>query len=416
MTASELLPFRALDPLLGEPHVASLKGSHFLTELETLIHTKIQPPFCLSLNGTWGSGKTSLMKALEISLEEKNYPTLWFNPWEYERADDVVQCFLANLCRRAKNKWKVTAEKLGIFSLALFTSTVDAVAQVATNKAVSFKNVKDISDTVKNSLDERGARYDDPIKIVREDFATLTDAISQNHCSGAHPLVVFLDDLDRCLPDKALEMLEALKNLFVSEKARVIFIAGIDTDVAKRFIQKRYDGMESGYAANYFRKIFHATLNLPILGAEAQEKLITDRFDQLWKDEKPPLPGRNEVIKHIQTGMERYHVRSIRHCHNVLQNYYLWCKFHGTDADESEHMVALEFILLREKEPDLVQRLSNLMRALAPATTLLSFLEGLGKKDPKPELKPLNEYGWMKYDPDLDSAKQAVTIDALRWL
>ena len=49
-----------------------------------------------------------------------------------------------------------------------------------------------------------------------------------------------LDDLDRCLPDRALELLESIKNLFVVDNADVIFISGIDTDVVKKFINQKY--------------------------------------------------------------------------------------------------------------------------------------------------------------------------------
>ncbi len=277
-------PFRALDPWLDETNWIDHGKHPFLDALQGLIRRQIEPPFCLSLNGTWGSGKTSLMRALSKRLDGDGFPVLWFNPWEYERADDVVQCFLANLSQAAFSKWGVAAKELGLFALSLFTSTLDAAAQFVSNKAISYKNIKEIDQDIRKHLESHAERYSDPVALIRKDFAALTHLVSEKACDNKYPLIVFLDDLDRCLPDKALEMLEALKNLFVCEGARVIFVAGIDTEIAKRFIMKRYEDKDSYYAANYFRKIFHATLEVPIPEQHERQNTLTCRTAELAKE------------------------------------------------------------------------------------------------------------------------------------
>lgn len=407
-------PFRALDPWLDETIWIDNENDHFLATLHDLITHQIKPPFCLSLNGTWGSGKTSLMRALSRRLEGVGFPVLWFNPWEYERADDVVQCFLANLSQAAVSKWNAAAKDLGMFALSLFTSTLDAAAQFVSNKTISYKNIKEIDASLRDQLETHAERYSDPVRMIREDFAKLTNQVSTNAFAGEYPLIVFLDDLDRCLPDKALEMLEALKNLFVCEGAHVIFIAGIDTEVAKRFIMKRYEDKDSFYAVNYFRKIFHATLEVPIPERHELRNTLATRAVEL-DQEKEILLGPDTVAELILAGLERYQVRSIRHAHNVLQNYALWVRFHGTYRTEPYHVLAIQLLLLRQKEPELAHAMGDLMRREPSDIAVLVFFQNHLTNTPLDALTKKYPF-WTKPPYILDRESERIPIGELRWL
>ena len=69
-------------------------SSNFFNRLLELVKEEIEPPFSLSIEGEWGSGKTFILRLLEKKFKEDGYPTIWFNPWEYERTDDVFLAFL----------------------------------------------------------------------------------------------------------------------------------------------------------------------------------------------------------------------------------------------------------------------------------------------------------------------------------
>ncbi|CAM2065711.1 AAA family ATPase [Sulfidibacter corallicola] len=406
-------PLRPLDPLIDEGELTSLEKSPFLKQLHRLVCHKIEAPFCLSINGTWGSGKTSLMMALQARLTKDGFPTVWFNPWEYERAEDVVLCFLASLCQKTQSKWPLDWSDFKVFSLSFFTSGVDAFARVVSRNAINFKNMADIYSEIEKALGQRD--YEDPVALLKEDFEKLTGLIVDKTSHGKYPLVVFLDDLDRCLPDMALEMLEALKNLFVIPRARVIFIAGIDTEVAKRFIVKRYEGMDESYAFNYFRKIFHATVNLPLLSRDEHNALLAARVDELWPSEEPPS-GKADVVQRVSKGLEAYNVRSIRKIHHILNGYYLWSSFHGSNASSAEHVIALELLILREKDLDLVQSLGAHLRRQSPGVTFRRFFNELDDAEKK-RIKACMGSRWTdQNDVHFQNAQGTVTIDRLRWL
>ena len=82
-------------------------------------------------------------------------------------------------------------------------------------------------------------------------------------------LVFLVDDLDRCLPDKAVEVLEAIK-LFL-EVEGCAFVLALDEEVVERGIAHRYkdyalqgkEGLTPITGAEYLEKLVHLPIRLP---------------------------------------------------------------------------------------------------------------------------------------------------------
>ena len=60
---------------------------------EFLLSEQTKPPLTLSIEGEWGSGKSSFMKRLKAYLEEKGGRTVWFNAWRHDQAEQVWAAF-----------------------------------------------------------------------------------------------------------------------------------------------------------------------------------------------------------------------------------------------------------------------------------------------------------------------------------
>lgn len=91
-------------------------------------------------------------------------------------------------------------------------------------------------------------------------------------------LVVFVDDLDRCLPENAVRLLEAIKNFLHVEK--VIFVVAVDRRVVSSMIEKKY-GLHHGYGNEYLMKIIHYSYDLPTLNTRAIVDQVLDNYDFL---------------------------------------------------------------------------------------------------------------------------------------
>jgi len=313
--------FYNLDPLTYKITDVLYTDSQYVDKLFGFLVSSIEPPYSLSINGSWGSGKTMLMQELKKQFEGNQYPVLWFNPWEYERTEDIVFSFLVSLNTFAKSHLADALKEIGIFGFSFLLSGLDLTARLLTKGALSYKGTKEICNEVTEAFK---SRYDteNPAEIIKKDFADLTQALAKKH--DQKPLIVFFDDLDRCLPEKALDLLEALKNLFVVPNASVIFISGIDTQVAKQFIISRYEGLESDFAYNYFKKVFNFTVNLPALTENNFKRLIENRLNELLESDGSIWPlsetEKDDLLLYLSKLLVDAGVKSIRQAYNIIHN------------------------------------------------------------------------------------------------
>ncbi len=261
---------QAADPLLHPDFPELLhRETHFIEHFHELITQSIRPPYALSIDGSWGAGKTTVMKLLQEKLEP-DYSTFWFNPWEYQSAESIVLAFLQRFAASQSAEKVVAKTTLKILGFIGYVSLDTAFASLPSALLNVYNKLKDLGE-LKGKYKELESlfstpaklyeNYSDLIDLVQRDFKNLAKGISENNSN--RPIILFFDDLDRCLPDKTIEILEAIKNLFVVQGAPVIFICGIDTHVAKQFIIQRYHNIEADFAVNYFRKIFNLTIRMP---------------------------------------------------------------------------------------------------------------------------------------------------------
>jgi len=110
--------------------------------------------------------------------------------------------------------------------------------------------------------------YGDRIGFIaefEEDFAKITNVITQN---GSKPLIVFIDDLDRCSPGRAVEVIEAI-NLFLDQD-NCVFIIGMDAKAVAASIEVRYDKMK-----DYFEREYGSDVSF---GQRFLEKMVQINF------------------------------------------------------------------------------------------------------------------------------------------
>jgi predicted KAP-like P-loop ATPase len=319
------MKLHALDPLLHpQPQDMLHQESNFVENFYKLITQSIEPPFAISIDGLWGTGKTTVMKMLQNELDKDGYSTFWFNPWKYRQTESVVLAFLQCLAAKHKDILEELKKTGGKLFKVLLLSGISAGLKIYTKGNISLKDVKEAFQEIEDRQ-QSYKNYQDSVTAIEEEFAELINTISKRHERNFRltdqslakiqnegiliedtlfklqqlkdqkyateeefitalkpvrnipdisfilkhterdekPVVIFFDDLDRCLPEDAIQLLEALKNLFVTPKCRSIFVCGIDNRVAKQFIRKHYSDIEETFAINYFRKIFNLTVSMP---------------------------------------------------------------------------------------------------------------------------------------------------------
>lgn len=219
-----------------------------------IIKTK-ELPFTIGIFGKWGTGKSSLMKLIEeqINTKSQNYKTIWFNPWKYDQKEELwnalIQTILYQIAesgnREVAKKAKSLASHLTWFA---FKKGIHHI----TSGIITEKTLEKMRKAfVKN--DELHYLH---INKFEEDFTKVVNLYAQEG-----KLVIFIDDLDRCIPENAITVLESLK-LFIGN-AKCVFVLGMDHYIVEEGIRHRYGDKIKISGRDYLNKIIQVPFYLP---------------------------------------------------------------------------------------------------------------------------------------------------------
>ena len=224
----------------------------YIDTLNTMFTDKdFKTPFCIGIFGKWGSGKTSFMHLLEKRLAQDNTEPhtipVWFNPWRYEKEVYLIIPFLKTIERgirkyEEENKGKPLSDKLLKIAAKIGdVSAAFAYGITADAKLGGFGLRLDASKMAKRE-EELSSRRMKELRGLSEEYSSMyyeiTKQLQEAVDEKLFRIVVFVDDLDRCLPDKAVELLEAIK-LFLDIEG-YLFVIGVDREVVKKGISYRY--------------------------------------------------------------------------------------------------------------------------------------------------------------------------------
>jgi uncharacterized protein YjbI with pentapeptide repeats len=290
------------------------------------------PRFTIGIFGGWGTGKTTLMKMMKKRLDDEKTVTVWFNPWEYEKERHLMVPLLQTLKLELETKYKDQV-KQGI---------LDKLGDIAVSFAKSLKPEINLGITKFSFDPEKFIEKEDE----KKDFASLyfelnkqLKEITQNIKKDR--IVIFVDDLDRCLPDKALQVLESVK-LFLDAEGYV-FVIGLDRNIIEKCVDKKY-GKESGISGtDYIKKIIQVPFNLPGLREQEVKTYVQCLKDQLKGTEVEKYV--EKYIDLISRGMEA----NPREIKRFINNFILVNQISAGET-EPDKLLALLIIQFRWEE------------------------------------------------------------------
>jgi len=229
-------------------------------------------PMVIGIYGTWGMGKTSLMRLIEMELDRTKVRPLWFNPWEHQFDDNPVVALVYKIMEQTGRKWEQTAkEKLALFAAALASSAVKGATKYFTGWDLNIKDTLHLGEHyVENQFLVRDFRmklrdkFEDLVKKVR------TEGYAERR------LVFFIDDLDRCLDDQALKMLEALK-LYLNLEGCVFFL-GLNREAMEAALRSHYPDLDT--RADYLDKIIQLPFHLPPIDTDNRGQFVARLLGQ----------------------------------------------------------------------------------------------------------------------------------------
>lgn len=274
-----------------ESEIDLLAYEPFAELVNDILLDKKMNPLTIGLFGSWGVGKSTLLKLIQDKIQKNDSKKdkiicVPLNAWIFEGYDDAKSALMESLLCTLKEektvfyKFKDNIEKLvkkvdllrlgamaakhGIPLVTGMANPLGAMAYLTSNKDTIKEDAKKI---IKEDSTEDEESMINNIRSFRQEFKKLLDEAKIEN------LVVMIDDLDRCNPDRIIETLEAIK-LFLSVP-KTTFIIAIDDAVVKYSVKRKYpkvDEADFGISENYIEKI----IQLPIYIPELSESDITN--------------------------------------------------------------------------------------------------------------------------------------------
>lgn len=339
----------------------------------------------ISLNGEWGSGKTYLLTRWRQQLKNEDYTAIYFNAWEDDFLDDPLAAIIGQLwieldCKRYedeltgklkdiketiipffKRNWKAGLQTIAC-DLIQHTSGIDPEKLKDLEKTAECsvcddyielcrtRNVLDIKLTdLANSIYNRKLLDDNGDVKKGEDGK---DLIAQK------PLVFIIDELDRCRPTFAIEVLERVKHLFHID--HMIFVLGIDRKQLGNSIQAVYGNIDVN---NYLHRFIDLDFAIPAADPEKFFEVLWERYEipQHLADKVEVSPAHKidseeaDTFKQISCAICLWYHFSLREIEQYLKLYVLLLRSTEPHHFSWPHLAPI-LILLKLKDANLYQK------------------------------------------------------------
>lgn len=280
-----------------------------------------QTPMTIAVQGDWGTGKTNMMMLAEESLaphhhfrlsdpfepapthsEETPVYTIRFNTWQYSQFDMGDRLVTSLFGAIGESLLSVDADGGGHDRrrefIAALTSVASAVGLGAAKVALDWAKLGELKNVVdsigpnrrEDSDNQQASGYEDPAAAVvelKQKFAAAVEELVQprgdkatgDSGQGRHArVVIFIDDLDRLEPRKAVELMETLK-LFLDVE-HCVFVLAIDFSVVEQGVSAKYGtAMDRTKARSFFDKIIQVPFQMPV-GAYRIDQLLDRLIDE----------------------------------------------------------------------------------------------------------------------------------------
>jgi hypothetical protein len=258
---------------------------------------KNEKGFVLAINADWGYGKTYMLERWSKDLINLEYPVVLFDAWQNDFTPEPLIAFIAELEKALSPLFKkVPAAKRLMKKVvgnanALWKPSTDALLHLIAKKMfhMGYEELRELFDTspdaeaIKEAMGKSGGKelspeelfkalskvYDSTLKAhsnkktaitaFRSNLELLIKELEQ-HSKYRLPIFIFIDELDRCRPDYAIELLEGIKHLF--GVPGIYFVVATNMrqlgESTKAIYGSGFDGQQ------YLKRFFDLEFSLPL--------------------------------------------------------------------------------------------------------------------------------------------------------
>lgn len=289
----------------NETKVDLLNSEAIAKTIVKLITERPDHPVTIGVHGDWGVGKSSVLEMIEAGLaDQEDVIVIKFNGWRFQGFEDAKISLIEgivtelvekrSLLTKAKDEvvdiykridWLKLAKKAGGLALTAFTgipsaeivqTVIGGLESIAKDpsRLATKENIEGLLTGAKSILKPKDDSKNIPKEIgeFRKSFDTLLKK------AGIKQLIVLVDDLDRCLPDTAIETLEAIR-LFVFT-TKTAFVVAADEGMIEYAVRRHFPEFSETtgaqtYSRNYLEKLIQVPFRIPVLGETETRIYVT---------------------------------------------------------------------------------------------------------------------------------------------
>lgn len=287
-----------------------------------------QRNYVLNLNAEWGAGKTWFIKRWYMELKA-HYPTVYIDAWQQDFSDDplltVISSIIDQLRDATGNKVAIPdgikSKLLGLLKVGGKLVLKSAIKKAGWEDSDFSMEGEDADRLVDTLCSNHKERYESIQYLKQEIRQWVAAAVSANldQVDGKgrldYPAFILIDELDRCRPSYAVEMLETIKHIF--DIPKVVFVLATDTEQLQHAIKVIYgDGFD---AESYLGRFFHRRFTLgSISRREFIQQAIVDKKLQFEHVNVWPEITDSQVLVNVLTAVCDHFSLSLRKTEQVL--------------------------------------------------------------------------------------------------
>lgn len=233
--------------------------------------------FVLAINNEWGTGKTTFVKMWKQHLKNSNFSTIYFNAWENDFDSNPLVAIMSEMKTLInttnKEVFKSVVEKGAVLVKNIAPVLVKALAKRYGVDEIITELLENTTKGATEILEEEIKEYANKKKTITEFRKELEKFVKDT--DSENPLVFIIDELDRCRPTYAVEILEQMKHFF--SVPGIVFVLAIDKNHLASSVRGFY-GSEQINTDEYLRRFIDLEYSIPAPSNKNFSKYLFDYY------------------------------------------------------------------------------------------------------------------------------------------